>query len=63
MSLSYFHLNFSFSILSEAVKNLVGDQNAKRGAIKAFEALQDVRLNKQILYVSNLVFLSYTVQA
>ncbi|KAG1651280.1 Sorting nexin-25 [Nymphon striatum] len=30
--------------------NLVGQQNAKQGAIKVFETLQDKQLNKQLLY-------------
>lgn len=32
------------------VLNLVGQQNARKGAAKAFDILQDVRLNKQLLY-------------
>ncbi|KAK6621433.1 hypothetical protein RUM44_001240 [Polyplax serrata] len=34
----------------EVLNNLVGQQNARRGAIKIFETLQDVRLNKQLIY-------------
>lgn len=37
---------------TDAVKNLVGEENARRGTIKMFEVLQDVRLNKQLVYVS-----------
>ncbi|KAL3879426.1 hypothetical protein ACJMK2_031724 [Sinanodonta woodiana] len=37
--------------MPEAVKSLVGDDNAKRGAIKMFEVFQDVRLNKHLFYV------------
>lgn len=35
----------------DAVKTLVGEENARRGTIKMFEVLQDVRLNKQLFYV------------
>ncbi|KAL4230572.1 sorting nexin 25 [Mactra antiquata] len=38
-------------IQPDAVKNLVGEENTKRGTIKMFEILQDVRLNKQLFYV------------
>ncbi|XP_041357035.1 sorting nexin-25-like isoform X2 [Gigantopelta aegis] len=34
----------------DALKNLVGEDNAQRGTIKMFEALQDVRLNKHFIY-------------
>jgi len=37
----------------DAVKNLVGEDNGRRGTIKIFEVLQDTRLNKQLFYVSN----------
>ena len=40
------------SLISDAVKTLVGDENARRGTIKMFEVLQDVRLNKHLFYVS-----------
>ncbi|XP_064621309.1 sorting nexin-25-like isoform X2 [Lineus longissimus] len=33
------------------LKNLIGEKNAKQGAIKMFESLQDVRLNKHLFYV------------
>ena len=36
----------------DAVKNLVGDDNAKRGAVKMFEASQEQRLNRHLFYVS-----------
>ncbi|XP_067663522.1 sorting nexin-25-like isoform X1 [Haliotis asinina] len=36
--------------IPDALKNLVGEDNARRGTIKMFEALQDVRLNKQLFY-------------
>ena len=39
-------------LISDAVKTLVGDENARRGTIKMFEVLQDVRLNKHLFYVS-----------
>lgn len=32
--------------------NLVGAQSAQRGAMKVFDALQNVQLNKQLFYVS-----------
>ena len=37
----------------DAVKTLVGEDNARQGAIKMFEVLQDSRLNKHLFYVSN----------
>lgn len=36
--------------LPDAVKTLVGEDNARQGAIKLFEVLQDNRLNKQLFY-------------
>ncbi|XP_071452813.1 sorting nexin-25 [Hetaerina americana] len=36
--------------IPEVLSNLVGQQSARRGAIKMFETLQDVRLNKQLFY-------------
>ncbi|XP_046394040.1 sorting nexin-25 [Ischnura elegans] len=36
--------------IPEVLSNLVGQQSARRGAIKVFETLQDVRLNKQLFY-------------
>ena len=39
--------------IPDVVKNLVGEQNAKRGAIKTFEVLQEYRLNKHLFYVSS----------
>ena len=39
-------------LVSDAVKTLVGEENARRGTIKMFEVLQDVRLNKHLFYVS-----------
>lgn len=36
--------------LPDAVKTLVGEDNARQGAIKMFEVLQDCRLNKQLFY-------------
>ncbi|XP_050417807.2 sorting nexin-25 isoform X2 [Patella vulgata] len=41
----------------DALKNLVGEDNAKHGTIKMFEVMQDVRLNKQIFYSLLQVFL------
>ena len=45
------------SLVTDAVKTLVGEENARRGTIKMFEVLQDVRLNKHLFYVSEIVFL------
>jgi len=39
----------------EVLTNLVGAQSAQRGAIKVFDSLQNVNLNKQLFYVSLLV--------
>ena len=36
----------------DALKNLVGEDNARRGTIKVFEVLQNKRLNKHLIYVS-----------
>ena len=36
----------------DAVKTLLGEENGRRGTIKTFEVLQDVRLNKYLFYVS-----------
>ena len=41
-----------FFFTTESLKGLVGVHNAKRGSIKFFEAMQDIRLNKQLFYVS-----------
>ncbi|KAJ4442220.1 hypothetical protein ANN_12086 [Periplaneta americana] len=38
------------SNIPEVLNNLVGQQNARRGAMKVFETLQDARLNKQLFY-------------
>lgn len=35
------------------LQNLVGQQNARHGIIKIFNALQETRANKHLLYVSN----------
>lgn len=42
-------LNFS-----DTLQSLVGQQNARHGIIKIFNALQETRANKHLLYVSNL---------
>ena len=39
-------------LVAESLKGLVGERNARRGSVKFFEAMQDVRLNKQLFYVS-----------
>jgi len=36
--------------IPDILNNLLGQQNAKKGARKVFESLQDARLNKQIVY-------------
>ena len=36
------------------LQSLVGQQNARHGIIKIFNALQETRANKHLLYVSNL---------
>lgn len=36
----------------DVLTNLVGAQNSQRGAIKVFDTLQNVNLNKQLFYVS-----------
>ena len=41
-----------FIFISDALKNLFGDKNTRQGTIKMFEALQDIRLNKHLFYVS-----------
>lgn len=41
------------SNIPEVLSNLVGQQNAQRGAMKVFETLQDPKLNKQLFYVSS----------
>jgi len=40
--------------IPEALNSLVGQENAKRGTLKVFQALQDKRLNKHLFYVSKL---------
>lgn len=40
--------------LSDTLQSLVGQQNARHGIIKIFNALQETRANKHLLYVSNL---------
>jgi len=39
--------------IPEVLSNLVGQQSARRGAMKVFETLQDPKLNKQLFYVSS----------
>lgn len=38
--------------------NLVGAQSAQRGAMKIFDSLQNVQLNKQLFYV-RIIFICY----
>lgn len=38
--------------IPDVLTNLVGAQSAQRGAIKIFDSLQNVNLNKQLFYVS-----------
>ena len=52
VSHSKLNLDFYF-FFSDVLTNLVGDHNAKRGAIKTFEVLQEYRLNKHLFYVSD----------
>jgi sorting nexin-25 len=39
--------------IPEVLSNLVGQQSARKGAMKVFETLQDPKLNKQLFYVSS----------
>ncbi|ELU04949.1 hypothetical protein CAPTEDRAFT_89225 [Capitella teleta] len=41
--------------IPDVLKNLVGEANAKNGAIKLFEYFQDIKLNKHLFYVSILL--------
>lgn len=36
--------------IPDVLNQLLGHKNARRGALKVFDALQDVRLNKQLFY-------------
>ena len=38
--------------VSETAKTLINEDNARRGTIKVFEAVQNVQLNKHMFYVS-----------
>ena len=38
-------------VMSDALQNLVGQQNARYGIIKIFNALQEASANKHLLYV------------
>lgn len=38
--------------LSDTLQSLVGQQNARHGVIKVFNALQETKANKHLLYVS-----------
>ena len=38
----------------ELLSSLVGQQNARRGAIKVFESLQQAEYNKHLFYVSSI---------
>jgi sorting nexin-25 len=40
------------SNVPDFLTNLVGAQSAQRGAMKVFDSLQNVQLNKQLCYVS-----------
>jgi len=37
--------------IAETAKTLINEDNARRGAIKVFEAVQNVQLNKHLFYV------------
>ena len=39
-------------LVSETAKTLINEDNARRGTIKVFEAIQNVQLNKHMFYVS-----------
>ena len=41
-----------FSGFSETAKTLINEDNARRGTIKVFEAIQNEQLNKHMFYVS-----------
>jgi hypothetical protein len=43
----------------EILSNLVGQQSARRGALKVFDALQESKLNKQLFYVSDIEFYNH----
>lgn len=45
----------------EVLTNLVGAQSAQRGAIKVFDSLQNMNLNKQLFYVSQSILTSLNV--
>lgn len=47
----HFHCLTLRSFLSDALANLVGQQNARYGIIKIFNALQEANANKHLLYV------------
>lgn len=39
--------------VADTLQNLVGQQNARHGVVKVFNALQERKANKHLLYVSN----------
>lgn len=43
--------------MTDALANLVGQQNARHGVIKVFNVLQEASANKHLLYVRTLAFL------
>lgn len=50
---------FLFSYSLDALANLVGQQNARYGIIKIFNALQEANANKHLLYVRKNAKLSH----
>jgi len=48
-----------FSGFSETAKTLINEDNARRGTIKVFEAIQNEQLNKHLFYVSCIVPLPF----
>lgn len=50
-TLIIFLSDFFFFFLLDALINLVGQQNARNGIIKIFNALQEASANKHLLYV------------
>ena len=42
--------NLLVNNIPEVLCQLLGQQNARRGALKVYQSLQDERLNKQLFY-------------
>lgn len=41
------------TFVADTLQSLVGQQNARHGVVKVFNALQERKANKHLLYVSN----------